>query len=158
WKLAGDAPGWVAVVEPDGTEVTAGALGARANQLVHGLRALGLRTGDCVATVLDNSAAMLTVFLAAHQAGWYLTPINWHLTPREIAYIVDDSEAAAVIVAPRFRAAVDTDAPVFAPGELERGQPTTTPRDRTAGASMMYTSGTTGKPKGVKRPLPPAPP
>src|SRR6185437_11526896 len=86
WKIATEAPDRVAVIEPDGTEIRAGELLARANQLVHGLRALGLQAGDCVATVLDNSAAMIETFLAAHQAGWYLTPINWHLAAPEVAY------------------------------------------------------------------------
>src|SRR5262245_64767706 len=95
WKIASTDPGRQAVVEPDGTEITAGALLAGANRLVHGLRALGLEQGDCVATVLDNSAAMIEVFLAAHQAGWYVTPINWHLTAAEIAYIVGDCDASA---------------------------------------------------------------
>jgi long-chain acyl-CoA synthetase len=154
WKVAADAPAWLAVVEPDGTEVTAGELLAGANQLVHGLRALGLQKGDCVATVLSNSAAMIRTFLACHQAGWYLTPINWHLAAPEIQYILEDSESAALITDRE----VKTEIPTYRPGELERGQPTTAPDHRTAGASMTYTSGTTGKPKGVKRPLPPAPP
>jgi len=177
WTIAGEAPAWIAVVEPDGTEITAGELLAGANQLVHGLRALGLEKGDCIATVLDNSAAMLEAFLAAHQAGWYITPINWHLTAPEIAYILDDCDAAAVIATTRVADVVATavesiDFPVaarfstgdgsirgFRPlGTLKAGQPITTPDHRTAGASMTYTSGTTGQPKGVQRPLPPAPP
>ena len=162
WKIAADAPAWLAVVEPDGTEITAGELLAGANQLVHGLRALGLERGDCVATVLDNGAAMLEVFLAAHQAGWYVTPINWHLTSAEIAYILDDSDAAAVIAAPRVAETVAAacDAIDFPRAARflggvgpKTGQPRAAPADRTAGASMTYTSGTTGKPKGVRRPL-----
>ncbi len=171
WKIAGQAPTWTAVVEPDGTTITAGELLADANRLVHGLRALGLGPGDCIATVLDNRAAMITAFLAAHQAGWYVTPINWHLTAPEIAYILDDSDAAAVITMPRAAEVVATacdeidfpsamrfvaggPAARFRPvAELHAGQPVTAPDARTAGASMTYTSGTTGKPKGVKRPL-----
>ncbi len=176
WKIAASNPSLLAVVEPDGTEVTAGALLAGANQLVHGLRALGLQAGDCVATVLDNSAAMIEVLLAAHQAGWYITPINWHLTAGEVAYILEDCDAAAVIATPRIGDVVTTavneiDFPAaarFSVGgaiagfrsldELRVGQPTTTPPARSAGATMTYTSGTTGKPKGVRRPLVPAPP
>ncbi|MCA9677024.1 MAG: acyl-CoA synthetase [Myxococcales bacterium] len=170
WKIASDAPAWVAVVEPDGREVTAAELHAGANRLVHGLRALGLRPGDCVATVLDNSAAMIEAFLAAHQAGWYLTPINWHLTAPEIGYILGDCEAAAVITSPRAAAVVAAacdladvpaaarfvvgDAAGFQPvTALHAGHPATAPAERTAGASMTYTSGTTGQPKGVRRPL-----
>ena len=176
WKIATTRPDWIAVIEPDGTEISAGALLAGANQLVHGLRALGLGPGACVATVLDNSAAMIEVFLAAHQAGWYVTPVNWHLTAAEIAYILSDSEAAAVVSTPRVgdaasRACAEIDFPAAArfatggalPGfrsidELKAGQPSAAPDPRSAGASMTYTSGTTGKPKGVKRPLAPAPP
>jgi long-chain acyl-CoA synthetase len=176
WKIAAEAPSWLAVVEPDGTEISAGELLANANQLVYGLRALGLEKGDCIATVLDNGAAMLEAFLAAHQAGWYVTPINWHLTAPEIAYILEDSDAAAVITSPRVGEAVgpacdSIDFPTAARfvdrgelrgfralGELKRGQPTTAPSGRSAGASMTYTSGTTGKPKGVRRPLTGAPP
>src|SRR5687767_11815195 len=176
WKIAAEAPSWLAVVEPDGTEVSAGELLANANQLVHGLRALGLEKGDCIATVLDNGAAMLEAFLSAHQAGWYVTPINWHLTAPEIAYILEDSDAAAVITSPRVGEAVgpacdSIDFPTAArfvdrgelPGfrglaEIKRGQATTAPSGRSAGASMTYTSGTTGKPKGVRRPLTGAPP
>jgi long-chain acyl-CoA synthetase len=176
WKIAGADPSRLAVVEPDGTEVTAGALLAGANQLVHGLRALGLKPGAVVATVLDNSASMLEAFLAATQAGFYVTPINWHLTASEIAYILEDSGAAALIASSKVAEVVTTaadaakfpadarfsaDGPIrgFRPlAELKAGQPTTAPDDRTAGASMTYTSGTTGKPRGVFRPLVPASP
>jgi long-chain acyl-CoA synthetase len=177
WKIASESPERIAVIEPDGTEIRAGELLAGANQLVHALRGLGLAAGDCVATVLDNSAAMIEVFLAAHQAGWYITPINWHLTAPEIAYILDDSDAAAVIASPRAAGIVTEackaiDFPIaarFVSGgdalsgfrtvdDLKHGQPTTLPGARSAGASMTYTSGTTGKPKGVRRPLVPAPP
>ena len=171
WKIASTDPGRRAVVEPDGTEITAGALLAGANQLVHGLRALGLQRGASVATILDNSAAMLEVFLAAHQAGWYITPINWHLAAPEIAYILEDSGSQAVIASAKtgeIAAAAVEQSPVpanarFAVGgairgfqplaALKEGRPTSTPDGRTAGASMTYTSGTTGKPKGVRRPL-----
>jgi long-chain acyl-CoA synthetase len=176
WKIASADPSRLAVVEPDGTEITAGALLAGANQLVHGLRALGLGPGACIATVLDNRSAMLEAFLAATQAGWYIVPINWHLTAAEIGYILKDSGAKAVIATSRIaeavrsaadavefpanaRFTVDGPIPTFRPlGELKSGQSTAPPDARTAGASMTYTSGTTGKPKGVRRPLPPAPP
>src|SRR5579859_1820841 len=93
WRSAAENPHRLALVEPDGTRHTAGALLAQVNQLVHGLRALGLQPGDTVATVLPNCAAMLELALATAQAGFYLTPINHHLTAHEIGYIVEDSEA-----------------------------------------------------------------
>jgi long-chain acyl-CoA synthetase len=168
WKFAEQQPSALAVVEPNGREILAGELLASANQLVHGLRALGLRKGDVVAAALPNCVEMLEVFMAAAQAGWYVAPLNWHLTAKEIAYILQDSEAKAFIASERFgepcsEAAQSLDFPKnarfcvgeipgFAPlAELKQGQPTTTPEARSAGGPMTYTSGTTGKPKGVRR-------
>jgi long-chain acyl-CoA synthetase len=71
WNLAQRDPEHLALVEPDGREWRAGELLAEANRLVHGLRALGLRQGDCVATCLPNDAAMIITYLAAMQSGWY---------------------------------------------------------------------------------------
>jgi len=170
WKLAEEDPERLAVVDPDGREVTYGDLHAEANRLVHGLRALGLQPGDGVATVLPNSIEMLALYFAATQAGWYLTPINHHLVGPEIAYIVDDCEAGALVVHERFGEACQAaaaaialaadrrfsvgDVPGFRPwDDLTAGQPSTPPADRAAGAAMHYTSGTTGKPKGVRRKL-----
>ena len=170
WERARQDPDWVAVIEPDGTEHRAGDLLARVNQITHGLRALGLQPGDGIASVLPNGAAALEVYLAALQAGWYLTPINWHFTAPEIAYIMRDCEAKAVFVHERFAAvgaaAADEagigagarfgygDVPGFTPASaLRDGQPQATPPDRTAGTTMHYTSGTTGRPKGVRRGL-----
>lgn len=175
WTTATAHPDRLAVVEPDGREHTAGDVLARANRLVHGLRALGLQPGDCVAMALPNGVEALELFMAAAQAGWYLTPVNWHLTAPEIAYILRDSEARAFVaharVADACREAADAagvPAPArFAVGsvpgfralsELGVGQPTAAPAERRAGAPMTYTSGTTGNPKGVRRPLPPVEP
>src|SRR5262245_66173200 len=85
WNLAQQDPTHLALVTPDGEQLTAGELLARANRLVHGLRALGLSQGDCLTTVLPNGAPMIALYLAAAQAGWYLVPINHHLTATEIA-------------------------------------------------------------------------
>jgi long-chain acyl-CoA synthetase len=170
WVRAQQSPEWIAAVEPDGTEHRAGDLLARVNQITHGLRALGLKQGDGIASVLPNGAAALEVYLAALQAGWYLTPINWHFTAPEMAYILRDCEAKAFFLHERF-AAVGTaaadeagipadgrfsygDVPGFTPvAKLREGRPSTMPDERTAGATMHYTSGTTGRPKGVRRPL-----
>ncbi|MFN8627017.1 MAG: acyl-CoA synthetase [Candidatus Binatia bacterium] len=172
WKVAQNDPAHLALVDPDGKQVTAGELLAAANQIVHGLRSLGLRQGDVVAMVLPNSAPLIELYLAIAQAGCYLVPINHHLTAAEIAYIVQDSEAKVLVGAERFAgtcaaAAEDVRFPreaLFAVGqvpgfrpytELKDGQPTTLPADRCAGQVMNYTSGTTGRPKGVRRPLQP---
>jgi long-chain acyl-CoA synthetase len=170
WSRALDDPGWVAVIEPAGTEHSAGHLAGRVNQLVHGLRELGLRAGDGIAAVVPNGIAPVELSLAALQAGWYYTPVNWHYTAPEIGYIARDCGAKAFFVHERYAAAgaaaadeADVPAsarfsygtvPGFAPVEtLQAGQPTAMPADRTAGAAMHYTSGTTGRPKGVRRAL-----
>jgi long-chain acyl-CoA synthetase len=170
WSRAQEDPDWLAVVEPDGTGHRAGDLLGRVNQIVHALRARGLQTGDGVAALVPNGIAPQELVLAALQAGWYYTPINWHFTVPEIAYILRDSGAKAFFVHERFAqagvaAAEEAGLPQSArfgygavPGctdvaELRAGQPTELPRDRTAGAAMHYTSGTTGRPKGVRRAL-----
>src|SRR5262249_11681267 len=140
----------------------------------HGLRSLGLKRGDSIAAMLPNSPEALEVFLAMQQIGLYLTPINYHLVGPEIAYILTDCEAKALIVHERYtdarrHAIEETGFPedgVFGVGDipgfrryedLKANQPTTAPEDRTLGAVMNYTSGTTGRPKGVQRPLPSTP-
>jgi long-chain acyl-CoA synthetase len=175
WSLAAANPDALALVDPDGRELRAGELLRAANRLVHGLRARGLGSGDCVATVLPNGAPMIELYLAIAQAGMYLTPINNHLTSPEIAYILRDSGARIFVGAERFadacvRAADEAGLPAAArfavgrvPGfrpfaELGAGQPDTLPDARAAGQVMNYTSGTTGRPKGVRRPLAPLPP
>jgi long-chain acyl-CoA synthetase len=172
WAIAQARPEHLALVTPEGEEVPAGELLASANRLVHGLRELGLQAGDAVAMLLPNSREVFELYLAVLQAGFYLVPINWHLVGPEIAYIVADCEAKAFVAHSRFadaaraaadeidfpaagRFAVGGDIPGFRPyRELQDGQSADLPADRTTGAVMNYTSGTTGRPKGVRRPLP----
>jgi acyl-CoA synthetase (AMP-forming)/AMP-acid ligase II len=164
WRIADEDPARAAVVEATGAIRTYRDLADEANRLTHGLRRLGLAAGDVVAAVLPNEATLLALQLAAFQGGLYLVPVNTRLTPPEIAYILDDSRARAVVHSDRFAAAtgaaLDSLAappPAFSTagslGELTAGVPATRPTDRSAGAAMHYTSGTTGRPKGVRRPL-----
>ena len=172
WTLASERPDHTAIIEANGYDnsVSEGELLASVNQLVHGLRALGLQPGQAIAAVLPNSREAYELYLAMQQAGWYLTPINFHLVGPEIAYIVSDCEAQVFVAHERFagasRAAVEeAGLPLdraFAVGSipgfrsfdaLKTGQPTTTPEHRTLGSVMNYTSGPTGRPKGVRRAL-----
>ena len=170
WALEHEYPDHLAVVGPDGTELTARDLLGRANQVVHALRGFGLTEGDVVATVLPNGIEAIELYLACLQAGWYLVPINHHLVGPEIGYILADSGAKVFVAHERFEDAALLGAEeaelassvCLAVGEilgfnsytrLRDNQPTTDPEHRTLGDVMNYTSGTTGKPKGVFRKL-----
>ncbi len=111
WKYAEQDPASVAVVDPDGTEHSAGELLDRCNRVVHALRGLGMGHGDSVAVLLPNGVRPVEVYLAALQAGWYYVPVNYRLSAPEIAYIITDSGAKAFIAHERFadvaRAAAD---------------------------------------------------
>jgi len=170
WAMAQEEPGHLALVGPDGTEYKAGELLSRANQVVHGLRSLGLSHGDTIAFVLPNCPEVFEIYLAALQAGWYIVPINHHLVAPEVAYIVKDSGATVFVGHERF-AEVCRDAAresgvapdhCFAIGTIEGfgsfaalrdAQRSDLPEDRQLGDTMNYTSGTTGNPKGVRRGL-----
>ena len=102
WYYAQQDPEWLAVVDPDGTEYRAGDVLARCNQMVHGLRELGLGVGDTVAAILPNGIDPTIVYLAALQAGFFYVPINYRLSPPEIAYILGDSDAKAFVTHERF--------------------------------------------------------
>jgi long-chain acyl-CoA synthetase len=171
WAIADADPDRLALVTPEEELVSFSELHEACNQVAHGLRALGLQAGDAVAMVLPNGREVFELYLACLQVGFYLVPINHHLVGPEIAYIVQDSEAKAFVAHERFaaecgRAADEAGVPAdarFAVGsidgfrpydDLKAGQPVTPPADRTTGVVMNYTSGTTGRPKGVRRPLP----
>src|SRR5438132_910280 len=129
-----------------------------------------MQGADAGAAVRPNGADPMDGYLAALQAGFYSVPINYRLSPSEIAYIIGDSEAKVFISHERFAdvasaAADQTGIPSmhrlahgsitgFRPfGEVVDPQSTSLPDDRSTGASMHYTSGTTGQPKGVRRAL-----
>jgi len=158
----------VAIIGPDHTTWTVGAVQDAANQVAHQLRAAGCARNDAVAVCMRNAPEVIILYLAITQIGMYQVPLSWHLTAPEAHYIIQDSGAKLVVAgtdqAQRvLGAGVDTyvvGEPVAGTrrfSELMQGD-ASLPAERWAGGPMTYTSGTTGQPKGVRRPLPPAPP
>jgi long-chain acyl-CoA synthetase len=171
WWIADDRPDLPAVVEcPSGEVLTFGELAGRAHQLVHALRNRGVGTGDVVAYALPNDLDILVWQLATSEAGMRALALNPALSADEMRAIVDHSGAVAVAVHTRYgeqvgdltaaesvrlRVAVGGPLPGFVDqADLLAGQPTSLPEDRTAGLPLAYSSGTTGKPKGVWRDQP----
>jgi len=158
------------VITPTGEAISYATLDERSNQSAHALRGLGLRRGDVVATLFENGAEVFTFGWAAQRAGLYLTSISNKLTAPDIAYILRDCGASILIASDRFadlarQAAADMpNLGMFlwskaAPGmaawtELADRQPSAPIADESPGTDMLYSSGTTGRPKGVKFPLP----
>src|SRR5690606_28778463 len=117
-----------------------------------------LGRGDAVAAMVSNRVEFATVLAAALRTGLRFTPINWHLTADEAGYIVDNCEARAFVADARF-ADVAASATATAPNATGRlaivGEDGADIDDPVLGGTMPYTSGTTGRPKGVYRPGPP---
>jgi long-chain acyl-CoA synthetase len=156
---------------------TYGELNANINRLVRALRARGLKAGDSVALMCTNRPEFLETFYAAQRAGFRLTPINWHLTGEEAAYIVENCEAKAFITSSDLgnkivEAATLAKAAIGMPSggadllcitvgglipgfemyhEIIAAEDRSDVDDPVLGTQMLYTSGTTGQPKGVHR-------
>jgi long-chain acyl-CoA synthetase len=151
-------------------------LNANINRLGRALRARGLKVGDSVALMCTNRAEFVEVLLAAQRVGLRLTPINWHLTGEEAGYIVDNCEAKAFVAAASLgdtavvaAAAAAADGGGGGSGDLVRlavggslpgfesyeeviaASEESDIDDPVLGTQMLYTSGTTGRPKGVHR-------
>lgn len=156
------------VMVGSGETLSYGALEAASNQVAHLLRGLGLGGGDTVALLMDNSPAYFALTWGAQRAGLYFVCISTKLTAGEVAYILSDCAAKVLFVSPTLADVAPPPGQVdglrqFAVGGdvagLERyeaavaGQPQTPIADETAGSDMLYSSGTTGRPKGVKLPL-----
>jgi long-chain acyl-CoA synthetase len=170
------------IMYPSGTAVTFSELEARANRLAHFFDRHGLREGDAVAILMENNEHFHTVMWAARRCGLYYVPINTHLTAAEAAYIIDNSSAKAIVGSaalrktladitnpPELRITVNgaetsaTSAPSDMDGwqlypECVAAEPDTPIDDEIEGDLLQYSSGTTGRPKGIKRELPHLPP
>jgi long-chain acyl-CoA synthetase len=149
-----------------GEIVTYRQLDERSNQGAHLFRSLGLKTGDVVAIVMDNHPRYFEIAWAAQRSGLYYTCISSKLTASEVGYIVGDCGAQVLIASPGVGPVVDDLPDVLAGVKLymvdeARGAyesyeaaraafPTTPIADETAGSDMLYSSGTTGRPKGIK--------
>jgi long-chain acyl-CoA synthetase len=159
-----DAP---ALIEGDRVSTFAD-LNARANQLVRALHARGIGAGDGVALLCANRTEFAEVVTAADRSGLRLTPVNWHLTTDEAAYILDDCEARVIVADARFAEVAASAATLVAAltvrlaigggirdfddyDDVLARQPGDDIDDPVIGTRMLYTSGTTGRPKGVDK-------
>ena len=168
-------PGTIARTCPDhpavvmagtGETVTYRQLDERSNRLAHLWHERGLRAGDHVAILLDNDPCWFDAVWAALRSGLYYTPVNWHLTAPEVAYIVGDCGARSVVASAGMGdrlAQLDVEIPLVLHGDRPGWEPyeqavarqPSTPLDhQPEGAGMFYSSGTTGRPKGILFPLP----
>jgi fatty-acyl-CoA synthase len=167
--MAQKYPDKAAILYRDQT-VTYAELDARSNQLAHQFRSWGLQEGDSIAVLIGNEPSFYEFHWAAMRAGLYFTPINVHLAPGEMAYIANDCDAKVLAVSDAMRdvaAQIAGELPklehrIIAGGMLNGFEPypqmvselpTTAIADEREGMPMLYSSGTTGRPKGVRRPL-----
>ena len=157
------------IMATTGEVVTYGELESRANRGAHTLRQLGLNNGDAVALTSDNRLDFFDIFWATQRSGLIMVLLSSRLKRDEIAYIVNDSGAKALIGADAVastlaqvvadRAAMPSLAQILSIGPVDglpdwralcAAQPATPIPDEEIGGRMVYSSGTTGKPKGLK--------
>ena len=162
-----DKPAYIMV--GSGETVTFAALEARSNQTAHALRETGCKPGDTIALFAENSARYFEICWAAQRAGLYYVCISSRLTAPEVQYILEDSGARLFIVGAskgtvgreaadlaklQHRFSIDGEIDGFEPLEVRRDRfPVTPIPDEMAGTDMLYSSGTTGRPKGIRPPL-----
>ncbi|MEP6720271.1 MAG: acyl-CoA synthetase [Variovorax sp.] len=158
------------VMAGSGARLSFAELVARANQGAHLMRELGLKPGDHIAVLIENNIRFFEVYWAAMSAGLYFTPVSTHLSAAEAAYVVNDCGARMLVTSFAMRETAEqlpamcrevkhffaVDA---AFGPFERwdvsieAKPVTPIADEVGGHNMMYSSGTTGQPKGIKVPF-----
>jgi long-chain acyl-CoA synthetase len=160
-------PDHLAVISPHGDR-TYEDLNHEINRLSRALRARGLKEGDALALMCTNRPEFLEVLYAAQRIGLRLTPINFHLTGEEASYIIDNCEAKAFICSAELGESVTIAAAGGKPGMVKINTGGYLPgfemynsvvaeedgsniEDPVIGTQMLYTSGTTGRPKGVHR-------
>src|SRR5512144_2878632 len=165
------------IMAGSGETVTYAEYGARTNRLAHLLRAHGLERLDHYSIFMENNGRYLECCGAGERSGLYYTCINSYLTPDELAYIVNNSESKALITSRAKRdvamAAIrqcpkvtlclivdgtGDDGPFVDYATAAARWPDTPIADESLGTPMLYSSGTTGRPKGILRPLPENPP
>ena len=154
------------IMAGSGEVVTYAQLDARSNQGAQLLRSLGLQTGDVIAILMENNARFFEIAWAAQRAGLYYVCVSTKLTAAETQYILQDCGAKVFITSAAMGSLID-EIPALVPGlklyavggahgayadfEAARAAMPDTPiADESAGSDMLYSSGTTGRPKGVK--------
>ena len=167
WVEAVAHPERVAIVDVDGTEQTAGSLLSRVNRLSRAMVADGIEPGSGVAIFTWNRSDTIALILAASQIGAYYTMVNTHLAAPEVAYILRDSDPKLLFVdhhtaelgekaatesglIPDAIRSLDADQGFMTLNEWIAALSEDRPERRIAGSQMMYTSGTSGLPKGVR--------
>lgn len=161
------------VMASSGAGLTYSELDEASNQAAHAFRTLGLKRGDVVAVVLESTIDVFPIAWGTQRAGLYLTAISTKVSPEDLVYIVRDCGASVLIVSDSLaliamRAVAMEGAPCsflvhgarekFSSwAELANAQPRSPIPDESPGTDMLYSSGTTGRPKGVRPPLPPGP-
>ena len=157
------------IMASSGETISYAALDAESNRSAHAMRSLGLGRGDVVATLFDNRPEVFAFGLAAQRTGLYLTSISNKLSVSDVAYVLADCGARMLVASDAYvemaREAVQASGiDLFIWGEathaarswsaLAGEMPKTPVGDESPGTDMLYSSGTTGRPKGVKFPLP----
>jgi long-chain acyl-CoA synthetase len=141
-----------ALIVADDRTTSYGELYARSQRVAALLYDAGLRRGDGVALMLPNRAEFLEITWGCQLSGLYYSAINTHFTPDEVAYVIDDSDAKAVLVDAGDDVLIRIGADVRAYEDAVSAAGDAPPISD--GSEMLYSSGTTGRPKAVRRPLP----